>query len=176
MLSPAVALLPLLVVVPWLAYRSRGRRFDLQLLGQIGLAAYLAALIGLTFFPLPLPPYDPGSDGIDLNLRPLRTIGPALTMGPGSDPFRLLLGNVLAFVPLGLLIPLVRPRRHSWRLVAALGLALTVAIETGQLAGSIVIGADYRSADIDDVLVNLVGALVGYGLFKVATARHRGVQ
>ena len=175
MLHPAVALLPLLVVLPWLAYRARRRGFDLQLLGQIGLAAYLAALIGLTFFPLPLPPYDPGSGGIDLNLRPFRTIGPALALGPGSDPFRLLVGNVLAFVPLGLLIPLVRPR-HSWRLIAALGLALTLAVETGQLAGSIIIGADYRSADVDDVLVNLVGALVGYGLFRVATARHRGVQ
>jgi glycopeptide antibiotics resistance protein len=126
-------------------------------------------LIGLTFFPLPLPPLAVDGPAFDLNLRPLRTIGPALDFGPGSQQFRLLVGNLLAFVPLGVLLPLAG-LRHSWARVAMLGLALTVAIELGQLLVSVAIGYAYRSADIDDVIVNWLGAALGYAAYRFAAA------
>lgn len=168
MLPPATALLPLLIVLPWLAYRARHRPFDLRLAAAMTLATYLAVLVGLTFFPFPLPPYPADAAPLDLNLRPFRTIGPALNLGPGSQQFRLLVGNLIAFVPLGMLIPAVRPSRHGWPLVATIGLGATVAIEVGQLLVSAAIGVGYRSADIDDVTVNFVGALTGYGLVRLA--------
>lgn len=169
MLGGEVALLPLAVILPLIAYASRSRAASV-LLGRLLLATYLAVLVGLTFFPLPLPPLTVDGPSVDLNLRPLRTIGPALDFGPGSQQFRLLVGNLLAFVPLGLLVPLARPRRHSWASVAVLGLALTVAIEVGQLLVSVTIGYAYRSADIDDVIVNWLGAGLGYAAYRLAAA------
>src|SRR3954452_806390 len=126
-------------------------------------AAYLVVLIALTFFP-----FDglSGNEPVDLRLQAFRTIDFALRKGPGSQQFIVLLGNVAAFVPLGLLLPVVLGRR-SLILVLLAGLGLSLAIEAGQLAISMALGFAYRSADIDDVIVNVFGAVLGYFLFLV---------
>lgn len=66
----------------------------------------------------------------------------------------------LMFVPFGLLLPMVFPRlRACWKtLLAALG--ITVLIEVLQYFTG-------RSADIDDVIMNVLGAVMGYGLFAL---------
>ena len=68
--------------------------------------------------------------------------------------------NILMFVPFGLLLPMVFPRlRACWKtLLAALG--ITVLIEVLQYFTG-------RSADIDDVIMNVLGAVMGYGLFAL---------
>ena len=53
-------------------------------------------------------------------------------------------------------------RRRSFALVFVAALVLSFAIEPGQLAVSIALGFAYRQADIDDVIVNVCGAVVGY--------------
>ena len=128
------------------------------------LAAYLVVLVALTFFP-----FDglSGGDPVDLRLQAFRTINFALREGIGSREFAVLIGNVAAFVPLGVLLPQVL-RCKSVLLVLVIALALSVAIEVGQLAISIYLGFAYRSADIDDVIVNVFGAFVGYVVFVIA--------
>jgi glycopeptide antibiotics resistance protein len=124
-------------------------------------AAYLVVLLALTFFP-----FDglSGSAPVDLRLQAFRTINFALRQGVGSQQFVVLIGNVLAFVPLGLLLPVLL-RRRSLLLVLLAGFGLSLAIELGQLALSIALDFAYRSADIDDVIVNVCGAGLGYVLF-----------
>jgi glycopeptide antibiotics resistance protein len=130
------------------------------------LAAYLVVLVALTFFP-----FDglSGSEPVDLRLQAFRTINFALRKGLGSLEFLVLIGNLAAFVPLGMLIPLVFGRR-SLALVLMAGLAVSLAIELGQLALSVVLGFAFRSADIDDVIVNVTGAALGYLLFLAVAA------
>lgn len=124
---------------------------------------YLAVLLILTFLP-----YNglQGTDPVDLRLQAFRTINFALRKGPGSREFAVLIGNLLAFVPLGLLLPAITGKR-SVLTVFLVGLALSLAIEAGQLAISIYVGFAYRTADIDDVIVNVAGALVGYLMFVI---------
>ncbi len=128
--------------------------------------AYLAALLMLTFFP-----FDGfhGSEPVDLRLQAFRTINFALRKGPGSREFLVLVGNLAAFVPLGLLLPMITGKR-SLLTVFLVGLALSMAIEAGQLAVSIALGFAYRTADIDDVIVNVAGAVLGYLLFVVVVS------
>ena len=85
------------------------------------------------------------------------------------------LGNVLLYVPLGLLLPLVW-RQGSWWRVTGLGLALSLVTEVVQPA----VG---RSFDVDDLIANTLGVLVGWGLFALvrlaapgAVARCRGTK
>lgn len=146
-----------------------------HLLVRLALGTYAAVLIGLVFFPLPLPPWHvpefdlgPGLGPWPLpwaNLTPFATIGPALGLGPDWPQFWTLLGNIAAFVPLGVIVGLGWPDRHSWRRAFSLGLAATVAIESLQLGLSLLMGYPYRNADIDDVIVNVAGALLGFGGF-----------
>jgi glycopeptide antibiotics resistance protein len=127
------------------------------------LAAYLVVLLALTFFP-----FDgfSGTEPVDLRLQAFRTIKFAFKEGLGSREFTVLIGNVAAFMPVGLLLPEVF-RRKSLALVIVAGFALALAIEAGQLAVSMYLGFAYRTADIDDVIVNVFGAFVGYVLYLV---------
>jgi len=91
------------------------------------LAAYLVVLVALTFFPFE---GLSGGDPVDLRLQAFRTINFALREGIGSREFAVLIGNVAAFVPLGVLLPQVL-RRKSVLLVLVIALALSLAIEVG---------------------------------------------
>ncbi len=70
-------------------------------------------------------------------------------------------GNFAAFLPLGFLLPLLSDRKISaWHALGA-GAALSTLIEALQfLSGR-------RVADVDDVLLNALGALLGYGCLIV---------
>jgi len=70
--------------------------------------------------------------------------------------------NVLMFIPFGIFTPIVFQKMRKFYRVALLTLLVTVSIETFQYF----IG---RSADIDDVLANLLGGIIGYGIFRAAS-------
>lgn len=73
---------------------------------------------------------------------------------------RNLLGNIALFVPLGLLIPLTVRKLSSIRSVLAIAMAVSVSIEAVQFAERWM--GIVRSVDIDDVVLNLLGAGAGY--------------
>jgi glycopeptide antibiotics resistance protein len=124
-------------------------------------AIYLVLLLTLTFLPLGDPE---GARASALNLVPFKTINHALRNGPGTQGFLIFLGNVAAFVPVGLLVPMLIRR---WQAVTVLvtAILLSVGIELGQYAISRFIDVPYRSADIDDVILNVAGALIGYAIY-----------
>ncbi|MFL6136308.1 MAG: VanZ family protein [Frankiaceae bacterium] len=67
-----------------------------------------------------------------------------------------LVANVVLFMPLGALLPFV-VRRHRLLAVLAIALLLSAGIECFQYASH-----DGRFADIDDVILNVSGALAGW--------------
>jgi glycopeptide antibiotics resistance protein len=75
-------------------------------------------------------------------------------------------GNVLLFVPLGWLLPVVWSKFRSPMRVFALATLISLAIEICQLL--IVRG---RMSTIDDVLLNCLGALIGIKTFLIASDR-----
>ena len=70
-------------------------------------------------------------------------------------------GNVLLMLPIGLLGPLALPSLDRWWRVALLAATLSSCIELAQLL------VPDRSADVDDVLLNTLGALLGYALLRL---------
>lgn len=126
-------------------------------------AAYLLVLGALVFLP-----FGGVMDlGDRLSLEPFATIDRALQLGPRSVSFRLMVGNIGAFVPFGILLPLAVRTRWSAAVVLIGALWLSAAIELGQLAISYWIGFAYRSTDVDDVILNVLGAALGYLVFQV---------
>ena len=71
--------------------------------------------------------------------------------------------NMVMYLPLGVLLPLVW-KDARWYRVTAAGLALSLVTELVQP----VVG---RSFDVDDLIANTLGTLVGYGVF----AAGRGI-
>ncbi len=176
-------------ILPFLAYAAvvpaviwRGRRRDLPLsalVAQLLLGAWVAAIVSLTLFPLP---WRTGATAPRVisdawqwplpwaSITPFATIRASLDAGFGSAMGLVLIGNVLAFVPLGFLAPIVDRRWASAVRVLALGLLVSGAVELAQLGWDLIVGMPWRSADVDDVIVNTAGAFVGYVLWRLATA------
>ena len=120
------------------------------------LAGFLLALwllAGLFFTLAPAHPL-PGQV-VDDNLIPFHTLRIYLDNLGSWFWMRNLLGNLALLLPLGLLGPIAFPALARWWRVALLALLISSAIELTQLA------VPDRSADIDDVIVNVTGALIG---------------
>jgi glycopeptide antibiotics resistance protein len=120
------------------------------------LTLYLAVLLDLTL--VKFPQHDPSP-----HLTPFETISHDWRAG-GEDFVVNFLGNLAAFVPFGALLPLVRTGRTSAGRVVATGAALSAAIELAQYASG------RRVADVDDILLNASGALIGYAALRTARA------
>lgn len=72
-----------------------------------------------------------------------------------------LAGNVVMFIPLGALLPAAFPKlRRFWK-TGLLSLALVAAVELTQLLTLL------GSCDVDDLILNLLGVAVGYGIFRI---------
>lgn len=98
---------------------------------------------------------------LEYNLVPVlfRCLIGELTLG--SWVKAMLAGNVLMFVPMGVLLPFACPKLSRRALLAA-AVAIPAVIELLQpLVG--------RSLDIDDLLANFIGILLGYLLAGVCT-------
>jgi glycopeptide antibiotics resistance protein len=96
------------------------------------------------------------------NLVPFKTI--TIYLHRLGSPFwtRQVLGNLGLLLPIGLLGPIVFPPLGQWWRVLLVALAISTAIEVTQL------WIPDRSADIDDVIVNVTGAVLGFGLYRLA--------
>lgn len=91
------------------------------------------------------------------NLRPGDSIRDYLTQPAFVDTLRQLGGNILLGLPFGLLLPvLVPPARGLLRVCLCTAVVMT-AVEVVQ--GTFITG---RAFDIDDVILNTTGALLGY--------------
>ncbi|KUF35947.1 MULTISPECIES: VanZ family protein [Lysinibacillus] len=71
-----------------------------------------------------------------------------------------LLGNLLIFTPMGFLLPLLSKKfRKAW-VIICLGFFASLAVETIQFIFTV------GSADIDDLILNTIGAWLGYIAYK----------
>ncbi|MDE0572388.1 VanZ family protein [Demequina sp. B12] len=166
-----------LLFVPFLAITQRreGRLTLRTTVLGIATVVYFMALWVYTLLPLPEPEQitcvaEPQLDvwAFTDDLRDAAASGSALT----HPAFLQLALNVLLFVPLGVLVRLVL---HRGVVVAGLaGLALSLTVEFTQFTG--VWGlypCGYRLFDVDDLLTNTAGAVLGSALAFAVPARLR---
>jgi glycopeptide antibiotics resistance protein len=133
------------------------------------LVLYLLVVAALTIIPTSISRgVDPHS--VHINLTPLgysfrcfrqdRLAHPHLT----EFCLRNTLGNIALFLPLGLLLPLTFDRLRSWRRVIAIAFCLSLSIETIQFFSRFI--GSLRAVDIDDVLLNTLGACLGFAIYR----------
>jgi glycopeptide antibiotics resistance protein len=71
-------------------------------------------------------------------------------------------GNIVGFIPLGILLPLALPFAKKWWQTLLLVFGISLSFETIQLFTGIGV------FDVDDLLLNTAGGMAGYILFLVA--------
>ncbi|MFD0318794.1 VanZ family protein [Streptomyces flavalbus] len=116
------------------------------------MVAFAIVLARLTLQP------SPASEALThSNLRPGRSVRAYLDQPELRDAVKQIGGNLLLGVPFGVLVPVLAPRARGVLRVLALTAFVMLLVELAQ--GAMVTG---RAFDIDDVILNTVGALVGY--------------
>jgi glycopeptide antibiotics resistance protein len=73
-----------------------------------------------------------------------------------------LIGNTAMFIPLGVVWPTVFKKLDSHKKVISAGFGVSLAIEFLQLFFY------DRATDIDDLILNTLGFLIGYGIYLLA--------
>jgi glycopeptide antibiotics resistance protein len=127
------------------------------------LAVWLVTGLLLTLLPPILPPVRV----VEPNFVPFKTIAIYLANLDSGYWVGQMIGNLLLLLPLGLLGPIVLPWMDRWPRVLVAAFILSFAIEGAQF------WVPDRSADVDDVLLYVVGAMIGYAIRSVPRVGSR---
>lgn len=126
---------------------------------------YMVLLIGGTLFPIDISPGTRAVMQREVSFAERMNLIP-FYFGPYGSLWRnryMLLSNILLTVPFGFgigFVARVRPRDLRW-----LPWAVGFGIEGAQLGIGLLLGYPYRVLDVNDILMNALGVLIGYGLF-----------
>ena len=130
--------------------------------------AYCALMLWLLF---DRPGYEPGipyTEQLRYNLIPFETISRFLKVlirgsSRGNETHAIinLVGNVIMFIPLGFCLPMIwEKQRKLWKVVLTTTLIITL-VEIIQLLTLV------GSCDTDDLILNVIGSAIGYGLYRM---------
>ena len=160
-------LVPCWLLFRWFRSRGGGRSVSM---GRETLLLVFVVYLGCLAAATLEPNYNPRlriEDTTGIEFRPdllTLTCSPALAPAGSSVPAFCgynAKGNLLLFLPLGLLVPLIWKRLSMWKgILIAIG--LSVAIEILQLFSRS--WGSYRATDINDVLLNVFGAFIGLAI------------
>ena len=78
-----------------------------------------------------------------------------------------MLGNCGMFIPSGIILPVIYKKLDTFGKVTAAGILLSLCIEIAQLPFAI------RATDIDDLILNTLGVMVGYGIYRLIKGRKK---
>lgn len=99
---------------------------------------------------------------VDINLIPLIETIKMLTDGWNIGySYYQVIANILLFMPLGCLLPLLFEDTRSWKKICIYGCLTSVIIEIAQIFTVL------NVTDIDDVIFNTLGAVLGYGCYLI---------
>ncbi|MFF7389049.1 VanZ family protein [Streptomyces scabiei] len=127
-------------------------RLLVMALAFLAMVAFGAVLAGLTLQP------SPASEALThSNLRPGASLELYWHHPDPRDALKQVGGNVLLGLPFGILLPVLAPGARGLLRVPALTALMMLLVELVQ--GALVTG---RAFDIDDVILNTAGALLGY--------------
>ena len=70
-------------------------------------------------------------------------------------------GNVSMFIPSGIVLPIIYRNLNSFRKVVSTGILISLFIELIQLPFSV------RASDVDDLILNTLGVIIGYGIYTL---------
>lgn len=116
------------------------------------MVAFAVVLAKLTLEPSPA-----SASLVHTNLHPGRSIRAYIEQPALRDAVKQIGGNILLGIPFGVLIPVVAPRARGLLRVLLLTAMVMLLVEFAQ--GALV---DGRAFDIDDVILNTSGALIGW--------------
>ena len=146
-ISSIIFVIPAILILQYLIFRQRN--FN-QFIAILIFALYLIAVFTVVGIPTV------GTFRVDFgfNLIPLIDI-----VNSPLEYIKNTILNIILFVPLGFLVPAIWKNYRSIKIMFLMGFALSVCIELLQIF-------TFRLTDIDDLITNTAGAVLGYYIGK----------
>lgn len=130
---------------------------------------YIISLLAVTIFPIPIQWLKEIKDFWDNtnNFVPFASIFGILSNN-NLDLFvkvKQILGNIILFIPMGFFIPLIW-EKINFKKALIFGVLISFLIEFTQFTISLILWFSYKVTDIDDIILNTLGFIVGFILYK----------
>ncbi|MCM3457513.1 VanZ family protein [Bacillus atrophaeus] len=136
---------------------------------------YFSNLLSVTLFPLPVDAglikdmrydsYIPFVSGN--NFIPFYFFVDVYQEGLQYYVIRSIGGNLILLLPVGLLFPLLFKKLNNLKRIFLTGFFISFFIELTQLSISLFLRTSYRSFDVDDLILNTLGTVLGYCIFCI---------
>ena len=153
----------LMILVPlWIYFRfARSKKKDtVQPKREVILNIFFLYLLIVLYLTLNPFHFTPPSMKDNINLVPYVQILYQYTYKPPIFWILYTIGNVLLFIPFGFLFPSIYLKKFKMLVTITLAALCSLLIEITQYFFTV-----DRAADIDDLILNIIGAIVGYFLF-----------
>lgn len=164
MLPYMIIALPIIIVLRFIYNKMRGFK-KLRIYHEVGVVIFLlfmTALFSQTVMTFLYTGPVVTRSFANINIIPFQVFQDtyyAITELNYWQPFIInFLGNICIFMPIGFMLPLLWKRLDRFWIVTLIGLSTSLFIETTQLAQA-------RSSDIDDLWLNTLGCMLGYGIY-----------
>ena len=130
-----------------------------------GSCTYLVLLLEIVIFPIrydfPLPDFK-----LTFNLIPLKTVKEMTIFGFGIF-LRQIVGNIVLFIPMGFFAPVLSKKFASFKSIIGFCIVISSGIEIIQGVINVLTQYYNRSVDIDDLILNTLGAAIGFLIFEL---------
>lgn len=136
---------------------------------------YVLILLGITLFPLPIQAEEIAVNikynlGLKNNYIPFintyKDLISDYNHGLIFASLKQIIGNILIFIPIGIYMPYFI-KKINLKKIIIIGIFSSLMIELTQLFINTILTYNYRSVDVDDLILNTIGTIVGYFLFKI---------
>lgn len=155
-LLPPVAIISLLLYIPIFVAKRKDRWPVVRHLFNYIFLGYWVMLGAITFLLVPAF----GRMNYSVNLIPYKAFYDSYVFGSTHILQQYML-NIVMFIPLGFLLPIVFPNKVTWKRIVIIILSTTFFIETAQFFTG-------RVVDIDDIITNFFGGMTGFSLYVLA--------
>jgi glycopeptide antibiotics resistance protein len=163
MLAVALIGLVLVVIIAWFRFKRKASIVFLLFLTVF--YVYLVKVLDYTLFQfqslIVLKHFVPELIVRGQEVGQICNLVPLFTLTVGDLKTSLL--NILLMVPFGFGLPFITNLR--FKMIVAVGVLFSIAIELSQLITGLVGGVTFRIADVNDIIFNTIGVSTGYMLF-----------
>lgn len=132
---------------------------------------YILAVISITLFPMPVfessLKYLRETMQHTNNFVPFKSMYQIFSIKELHIIIRQLGGNLCMLAPLGIYLPLTFNKIKSFKHTLLIGIAIAVGIELIQLSIGAIARYNYRSFDVDDIILNVLGVCIGYLVYLI---------
>ena len=128
-------------------------------LRQAGYFAFIFSIFIIVFATLIYKVADAAPERHVLNLTPFLWWAESLRAGQMNRLLTEIAPNIMLFIPVGIFMPVVIKRTRKYYIIVTPLLFISLLIEFIQYFTG-------RSSDIDDIIMNVIGGIIGYAIFK----------